>query len=165
MNTIFRQTMQVPECVQKFCDMPDTFVFKKCREYRGFQEFLVVLEKPSCGFICNESREAVVKKDYAKFRCNGLIPRLIVSLGKYNKERDDLDHYTEISCEFTTYELGRLVTPSRFDDRLHIVCAAGIHYFLTPLAAMAYDIDDGVVEFGTTRYAHDGSVICSSRCK
>ncbi len=34
---------------------------------------LVILEKPTENFQCNENRKRVVDKNFAKFRCNGLI--------------------------------------------------------------------------------------------
>jgi hypothetical protein len=43
------------------------FVFKRC------SETIIVLQKPKENFQSNEKREDIKDKNYAKFRCNGLL--------------------------------------------------------------------------------------------
>ena len=128
--------------------MPSRFVFKKCQvkkccEENQTEEFLVVLEKPeyvdeSKPFVCNESRIFFDTK-FVKFRCNGLIPRLIVSL-KTLKLHDHVLHYTEACSAHTDYKIDQLVTPSSFDTNLDHVCAPGVHYFLNAQEAVDYEL-------------------------
>lgn len=137
--------LKVLDRVSKFCDKPDQFVFKKCEPKFGGEEFLVVLEKPDYigaftkPFICNESRSGITDTKTAKFRCNGLIVKIIVCFD--NRELyDSVLHWTFVSEEYTLYKVGQLVRPSMFNEDPENVCAPGIHYFLNPLAAIAYEL-------------------------
>lgn len=139
----------IPECVAQFCNMPERFVFKKCAPAKkvGFkrEKFLVVLEKPAlvdiAPFVSNESRTLgdFEYSNFAKYRCNGLIVKIIVSLNDHNLHESVL-HWTQFSDQLTLYKVGQLVIPSSFDTNLNEVCAAGIHYFLNPHAAMDYEL-------------------------
>lgn len=143
--------MKVPESVDKFRDMPDRFVFKKCKSWINYKVFLVVLEKPKYvdtaelkPFLCNESRVTIFGASCAKYRCNGLIPRMIVNLEDHIL-RERVIHFTQyydattkLCQERTLYKVDQLVTPSNFDTDVEEVCAPGIHYFLTLEAAVNY---------------------------
>ena len=59
--------------------------------------------------------------------------------------REHVIHFTrycdiaaKLHQERTLYKVDQLVTPSDFDTNLEEVCAPGIHYFLTPEAAVSY---------------------------
>ncbi len=54
---------------------------------------LVVLRKPETNFKSNESRSMIINKNFAKFRCNGLITVAIYDL-IFNKFIDSLVHKT-----------------------------------------------------------------------
>jgi hypothetical protein len=116
-------------------------VFKKCKSEIG-HECLVTLKKPSKGFICNESRCSVINKNFAKFRCNGLLVVSIFDL--FLKENlYSIIHETKVRSSkiCTEYKVGYVVTPNYFDENIENVCAPGIHYFLTYEAARCYDLD------------------------
>lgn len=57
----------------------EEYVFKKCIT-QDTKEYFVVLQKPQRDFNCNEMRPGICDKQFAKFRCNGLIPMLIYNL-------------------------------------------------------------------------------------
>lgn len=130
---------QVPDCATNL--RAGKFVFKKCREKGRLEEFLMVLEKPdyidSKPFVCNELRKTYFDNVFVKYRCNGLITRFIYSLAS-GKLHDHVAHYTEYCSISTMYRVDHLVIPSHFDTNLERVCAAGIHYFLTPQEAISY---------------------------
>lgn len=159
--------MQVPECVLAYCGKPDKFVFKKCRENRQTKEFLVVLEKPDyvddkgTPFACNEFRKGIIDICFAKFRCNGLVPRLIVDLQE-DKLHESVLHFTYLCATKTEYKVGHLVSPSSFNPNLQEICGEGIHYFLSARAAMSYNFSSGSC-FGSSlsgpyEYRADGSL-------
>lgn len=121
------QVSTIPKCVEKFCDFRDQYVFKKCAPLVGCEAFLVVLEKPDYigsltkPFISNESRSGVDNEKFAKFRCNGLFVKMIISLTNHHLH-ESVSHYTRMIDQFTLYRVGHLVTPSGFDQNLDNVC-------------------------------------------
>lgn len=54
--------------------------------------------------MSNESRDGIVERKFAKFRCNGLIPQLIVNLQTFERV-DRVTHYTDISGHYTLYKV------------------------------------------------------------
>jgi hypothetical protein len=125
-----------------FQDCNSNHVFKKCHDNLTGHDCIVMLEKPLTGFICNESRKSVINKDMAKFRCNGLIVILIYDVVS-QKTVSQILHKPNHWGGLTTYKVGEMVRPNRFDDDLDEICTCGIHYFLTLKAAMSYDIEHG----------------------
>lgn len=121
-----------------FKDCNPNHVFKRCRSFEKNHECLVMLEKPMNGFLCNESRKTVINKDFAKFRCNGLIVILIFDLVDHTCI-SWVNHISPIYYNMNTlYEVGKLVKPDFFDSDLNEICTHGIHYFLTLKAAKGY---------------------------
>ncbi len=105
-------------------------VFKRCttRKY----DYLVALRKPTENFKCNELRTSVIDKNFAKFRCNGLITVAIYDM-LCNKFIDHFVHET-----FTPYSVGNLTLPNWYNPDITAICTNGIHYFLTLNAALLY---------------------------
>jgi hypothetical protein len=118
-------------------------VYKKCKSEIG-HECLVTLEKPLEGFMCNESRSSVINKEFAKFRCNGLLAVSIFDLF-FKENLYSILHKTKVRSSkiFTEYKVGFMVKPNCFDDDMEEVYAPRIHYFLTCEAARCYDLDRG----------------------
>ncbi len=117
------------------------YVFKKCygATKEKYYTCLVVLKKPLEDFKCNESRKDVVDKNFAKFRCNGLITVAIYDL--INEEFIDLLEHDLMTCfgyKKIFYQVNKLSIPDLYDENLDIVCTSGIHYFLTLEAALNY---------------------------
>jgi hypothetical protein len=112
-----------------------------------------MLEKPSDGFLCNESRKTVINKDFAKFRCNGLIVILIFDIVD-NTYISRINHITQINNTKTLYKVGKLVEPDFFDSDLNDICSHGIHYFLTLIAAVYYD--EGICVIDNVTYDDNG---------
>jgi hypothetical protein len=139
---------------QVFKDCNSNHVFKKCHDKSTGHDCIVMLEKPSIGFICNESRKSVINKDMAKFRCNGLNVMIIYDL----VSRETVDSVNHAYWTWrTNYKVGELVKPNWFDDDLDTTCTSGIHYFLTLEAAMAYDREEAccIISDGR-RFGEDG---------
>lgn len=137
-------------------------VFKKCFDNLTRHTCLVMLEKPSDGFLCNESRETVINKDFAKFRCNGLIVVLIFDLVDHISIYSIL-HVTRATYppSLTFYAVGELVKPDDYYTDLETICAPGIHYFLTLKAAQGYDYGSCSIDMDGIRYDDDGAVVCN----
>ncbi len=114
------------------------FVFKKCKgetkEYVSYK-YLVVLEKPKTNFKSNENRTKVVNKNFAKFRCNGLITVAIYDL--YEKKFIQ-EIYHQVLKHEVSYSVGKFTAPDQYNEDIDIVCTSGIHYFLTLEAALNY---------------------------
>jgi hypothetical protein len=135
-------------------------VFKKCRQWHTGHDCIVMLEKPANDFICNESR-TVVNRNMAKFRCNGLLVKIIFDL-VLNIELLRIVHET-IVCytrHQTIYEVGCIVTPNYFDTNLDAVCTYGIHYFLTLRAAIGYDFNKRRCIIDDVVYDDNGGTLC-----
>ncbi len=114
------------------------FVFKKC-QVQNFYSCLVILQKPLENFESNETRNNIVDSKFAKFRCNGLITIAIYDL--LNEKFIDSLIHCYVGSWFQqpiTYKVGKLSLPHYFNGNIDIVCAAGIHYFLTLEAALNY---------------------------
>jgi hypothetical protein len=133
-------------------------VFKKCKSLPSGNDCIVMLEKPSNDFSCNESR-TVFNKNRAKFRCNGLLVKIIFDL-MLNIELSCIVHETIVcyTTHRTHYEVGCIVKPNYFDTNLDKICTFGIHYFLTLKAAIGYDSNKGCciidgVEYDSNGYA------------
>jgi hypothetical protein len=138
---------------EMFKNCNSNHVFKKSFDIFTRHDCLVMLEKPSIGFICNEYRKSVKNKDMAKFRCNGLA---VVSIfDEVDKIfRSFIRHLTILPYTTTSYEVGKLVKPNSFNPNLDEICTHGIHYFLTLKAAKGYQ--DGVCVIESVRYDDDG---------
>ncbi len=123
--------------MQRIFNQSDKYVFKKCLN------FIVILKKPrfffgniDLEFKCNEGRENIINKQFAKYRANGFYVQAIID---YNtlEEIGILIHYYK--KKHIIYEVGKLVTPDHFDNNLNLICGRGIHYFITLRAAYYYD--------------------------
>jgi hypothetical protein len=133
-----------------FTNYGSEHVFKKCIAMDNNHECIVMLEKPSFGFVSNESRKRVINYNIAKFRCNGLKVVLIFDLVDKIKLHA-IDHENIQTSMITCYKVGSFVSPDGFDPDLDKVCAKGIHYFLSPEAAKSYDLNSG---FCIINYIH-----------
>jgi trehalose utilization protein len=111
------------------------YVFKRCQSFFNPYDCILVLQKPKENFQCNEERLNIKDKNYAKFRCNGLIAVAIYDLTS-NIFRPSLTH-RPFSHE-VIYSLGKLTTPDFYDNNVNRVCSFGIHYFLSLSAAVNY---------------------------
>ncbi len=128
------------EALKDFIDKG--FVFKKCKGVKpeGIKyKCLVVLKKPNENFQCNENRKRVIDKNFAKFRCNGLITVAIYNM--YTKQFVNyLYHRIRLvsgSYEIA-YEVKNISIPDDYDQNLDVICTSGIHYFLSLEAALNY---------------------------
>lgn len=82
---------------------------------------------------------------------------------------EKIRHFTAIASSYTNYQLDHLVTPSYFsNEKMSDVCGAGIHYFLSPQAAIGYELETGfckVVSFdNVTHYSSNGGVSLPDHC-
>lgn len=124
-------------------------VFKKCFDSKTEDIYILALEKQEMEFDSNEFRVKLShpNRNFKKFRCNGLIPRLIYNTSKAQVE-DFVLHTTFLHCYGyrhridTLYKLHHLVKPNEFTPSRKS-CAPGIHYFLTLQAACNYDLYSG----------------------
>ncbi len=115
----------------------DGCVFKKCC-YKKDYCCLVVLRRPKSDFKSNESRSGIIDKNFAKFRCNGLITVAIYDLfGK--KFINSLVHTPNFRAPPILYVVDQLSKPDEFEEEIEIVCSSGIHYFLSLEAALNYN--------------------------
>jgi len=114
------------------------------RKYKRCGKHLVELE--ACTETkTNECRSDVADRRFAKFRASQLKPtRILSTLSK--QWVDEIEHVwinTNVSFGFQrefpiTYKVGYIARPTGFDDQLDRICAPGIHYFNTLLAAFMY---------------------------
>jgi hypothetical protein len=120
------------------------YVFKRCKNLCLFYDCLVIMKKPE-NFKCNELRSGIVNKNFAKFRCNGLITVAIYDLA-LKEFITKLDHTLFRNRRFldATYEVGILTEPNKYEEDIRKICASGIHYFLSLEAALSYK--DGIVQ-------------------
>jgi hypothetical protein len=136
------------------------YVFKRCKNSNRSYDCLVIMKKPE-NFKCNELRPSVHNKNFAKFRCNGLITVAIYDLN-LKKFISTLDHKLElIYSYYATYKVGTLTEPDNYVEDISVVCASGIHYFLSLEAALSYNdglvqhLKDGKIDL----YDDDGQII------
>ncbi len=115
------------------------FVFKKCTDVTEFYNCIVILKKPSENFQSNEDRIGIINKNFAKFRCNGLITVAIYDL-YLQQFRNSLDHSLCINYNFhkILYQVGKLSIPHEYNKDVSIICTSGLHYFLSLEAALNY---------------------------
>ncbi len=79
----------------------------------------------------NLSRENVVDKNYAKFRCN---KALVVSI----KHKENSSQLYIISSNFSksfVYTVGQIIEVKDYDERINFLCSKGIHFYLSEEAA------------------------------
>jgi hypothetical protein len=163
MEEVFKTSDNVVPRISKFDDARvisnANHVFKKCRQWHTGHDCIVMLEKPANDFICNESR-TVVNRNMAKFRCNGLLVKIIFDL-VLNIELSCIVHETIVfyTRHRTHYEVGCIVTPDYFDTNLDKICTYGIHYFLTLKAASSYDFNKGCCIIDYVEYDENGGEI------
>ncbi len=118
------------------------YVFKRCLNNNiddGTYDCLIILQKPIEHFKCNESRKSVQNKDFAKFRCNGLLTIAIYDL-RHKVFIYSLNHVAYYSCQLykITYKVNTVTLPHDYDEDVEVICAPGIHYLLTLEAAINY---------------------------
>jgi hypothetical protein len=157
MSTFEEMFESILEKIFKNCNTNN--VFKKCISEETNHECLVMLEKPSIDFCCNETR-SVTNKNTAKFRCNGLVVVTIFDLTSHILV-DSILHKTvtyDNRTILTTYKVGDFVEPDSFDTDLDEVCTNGIHYFLTLKAAIGYKKKKGYCIIDGHRYDDDGNI-------
>lgn len=159
-------------CKQYFYQ-PDVFVFKKC--FSVYKSYLIILRKPEFVkegvlFHCNESRPRVVDRDFAKFRCNGLLVERIFDL-RACAFIQSIRHETEFqgTYYYTDYVCGSMVMPESYDEDISKICAGGIHYFLKAKAALYYNgglviydpppFGDKYSMFSKVCFGSDGSIM------
>jgi hypothetical protein len=117
-------------------------VYKKCCDL-SLNFFLIKLSKVPNDTITNESRRGITNLKYAKCRASVLKCEQILDLQKMQFVNDVLSVlwiYRKRS-KVTRYKVGQLVFLDRFDSsekQLEKVCAPGIHYFNSLIAAFFY---------------------------
>ncbi len=125
-------------------------VFKRCT-FENKYDCIVILKKPSENFQCNETRQNIVNKKFAKFRCNGLITVAIYDL-LHKKFINGFSHFVYVESRegwSIQYRVGKLSVPNSYNKNIEEICTHGIHYFLSLEAALCYK--DGFV---TQRFAN-----------
>jgi hypothetical protein len=142
------------------------YAFKRCHNpyhHSTSYDCIVVMRKPE-NVKCNELRTGVVDKNFAKFRCNGLITVAIYDLN-LKKFILTLEHFVLIGYFLNvlnlnvTYTVGTLTEPDKYAEDISLICGSGIHYFLSLEAALNYK--NGWVEYrdedgNKYRYDSDG---------
>ena len=146
---------------------PIGYVYKKCMSTETYNECILMLKKPDHkidkdldqntgrNFQCNETRSKVVDKDFAKFRCNGLIVVVIFDM-VFKKTLDWITHRNRNTYVVVRYQVGHYIKPDSFDEDLEKVCGKGIHYFLTMEAAISYNLYWGYCIVGEREYDENG---------
>ncbi len=144
--------------MEKYDNQAD-FVFKKCISKETGHACLVIGKKPqyfvydkngkrqSFNFLCNESRQNIGNKNFAKFRCNGLIIVEIYDLVT-NKTLPFITHTCVLSfwsifmpnrLVSIEYIKGEFIQPDEYDLNIEGICRPGLHYFLSREAALNYE--------------------------
>jgi antitoxin component YwqK of YwqJK toxin-antitoxin module len=123
----------------------DEYVYKSCSK-----NWIVVFQKLS-DTKTNESRSYVKNPMYAKFRANKLLVVDIVH--KFTNESIDRIENSTYCKKKITYEKGKNVEISDFDEDLDEVCAPGIHYFKCREVAFYYELEQ--VENGLYKQWYD----------
>jgi hypothetical protein len=104
-----KKKMSTLEEVFKNCN--ENHVFKKCKSEETGHDCIVMLEKPTNYFLCNESRKSVINKNMAKFRCNGIVVVTIFDLVS-RVTVNSIMHKTEILFIRTTFIHVNLSNPT-----------------------------------------------------
>jgi hypothetical protein len=116
------------------------YVFKKCKNAIYDYDCVIIMMKPE-NIKCNELRHGIVDKNFAKFRCNGLITVAIYDLHR-KKFINVLGH---CGIKYICYEVGKLAKPDKYKENISLIYASGIHYFLSLEAALGYK--DGIIQY------------------
>lgn len=137
------------------------YVFKRCAWV--YYDCIVILKKPKDNFKSNEDRD-LSNKNFAKYRCNGLITVAIYDLIK-KKFIDVLSHRVQTADTLlkVTYKVGQLTIPDSYDEDINAICTHGIHYFLNLNCALRYS-NGYVREYGTCKYGKydgNGNFVCA----
>lgn len=111
------------------------YVYKSCYDY------VVILEKLDNTIITNENRISVSKeyKQYAKYRGNKFMVKDIINKFDSNKKITSIANSVHSST--ISYDIGKIITVTDFDNDIENVCSSGIHYFLKPECAFHYMLD------------------------
>jgi hypothetical protein len=128
-------------------------VFKKCKSQYTGHDCLVIGIKP-CNrffddepfqFLCNESRQNIGNKNFAKFRCNGLIILEIYDLVTL-ETLSFINHTCTLTYDWLPsrnvsikYTVGDFVQPDDYDENIEGICRPGLHYFLSREGALNYE--------------------------
>jgi hypothetical protein len=163
------QEMNWQEIVAKrlttYKDVVQLFEPKADFRYKWCNYCIVELRFPTpeefADFKCNEKR-TVKDIRFAKFRANAMYVLRIWDTEE-KKWKQTLDHVWRAhrirdgECtkrkHAIRYEVGKLVFPAGYDVNEHEICAPGIHYFCTLLAAWLYH---------QNLFTHDGETDYSS---
>jgi hypothetical protein len=100
----------------------------------------------------------------AKFRCNGLIVVAIFDLHE-KITIDEIWHETTVYDgtilfrKATWYKVGTFIEPDGFDSNMDKICTTGIHYFLTPKAAICYNFIQAWIIDDDKIYDANGTLI------
>lgn len=108
----------------------NNYVFKTLSD-----NFIAILKKLD-DTITNEDRFGVIFKENAKFRANKL--ECIQIFSKFDPKDTRRIGYSLFSGFI--YEVGKIILPDNYDENIDIICAPGIHYFLSLNATFYYDM-------------------------
>ena len=102
----------------------------------GFKKCGVYIVKLQILGRHNETRDYVVDKDHAKFRCS---KALVLDILKFNGKSSKKHTVFSDKDAYFKYTRGEVVEEKGFDKNLNEVCSSGIHYFKTFETAKFYN--------------------------
>ena len=110
--------------------------------YKSCGSYIVTMQKRP-DTVCNESREGVVNRIYARFRADKL---LVISI-KHKETGKNIDRIqNSLYVEKIWYVVSKEVSVTNYCQDLNKVFAPGIHYFLSREPALYWrnsNIEDG----------------------
>ncbi len=127
-------------------------VFKICQDYNNKTKYWFVIlkkivdessndnrkiEQSNIFTITNESRDNIFDPMYAKFRANVLLViKIIDPIQKCTIGSIDSVYYTGLEYKKTSYTVGKMVHPDKYDYMIDIVRTNGIHFYKSIDAAL-----------------------------
>lgn len=116
----------------------DILLPKPTLGYKTAQGCLVVLEIPASARTNLGRQTATRYPKTAKFRCDRATVLAIRRWGTGEYLKSIASNWTEGEDKLFVYRLGQYVTEPEFDMDLELVCAKGIHFFLTVVGAYSW---------------------------
>jgi hypothetical protein len=159
MTTATNQKLYRPVWLSKY-RYNDGFVFKSCGNY------IVILQKLS-NTKTNETRSVIHNRRYAK--CRGDMFRVVDIVYKFdpcNATKNLISVQNTSFAKKITYEVDKIVSADRFDNKLDTIYSHGIHYFCSYKAAFFFEFDKWIpYDYTGKHYAwyDDGSIMYMRR--
>lgn len=132
----------------------EVFPFNPNAKYKRCEHYLLEL-LPTPETITNESRKHVKDPRFAKFRANQLLVNKIYDTCK-DTLVEEIQH--QYHCWNITYKVNFIAYPHRFHEDVNEICAGGIHYFNSLVAAYFYGYDFGCWTMEGILFHDDGSI-------